>query len=114
MLVPRPETRTPTFIRSAIMGCGPIPPSRPGAARSRDRTGALSGFDPTEVQNSFTNTSKRLPDVIQIVLRDDHGHADAAVEGPRHLPGLDIALRLEEGHQPRLLPGRQADDIWTR
>ena len=36
---------------------------------------------------------------------DDHRHADPAVEGARHLLGLDTALRLQERHQPRLRPG---------
>jgi hypothetical protein len=42
-------------------------------------------------------------------LGDDHGHADAAVEGARHFLGLYLSLRLQEGHQARLGPGVGVD-----
>src|SRR3546814_20801002 len=55
----------------------------------------------------------RISDWSSDVCSSDLGdqcHADAAVEGARHLAGLDIALRLEEGHQPRLRPGIGVDE----
>src|SRR4051794_17124603 len=109
MLLPRPETRTPTRTRSAMMGCRPVVPRRPGAARAGDGAALLAGDDVTDSQDAFSCLFKRKRDIFDIVSRDDQRHADPAIEGPRQLLRLDIALRLKEGHQPRLRPGIRID-----
>ena len=42
--------------------------------------------------------------------RDGQYHANAAVEGARHLARLDVALRLQEGHQAALFPAVSVDE----
>src|SRR4051812_45098999 len=103
MLEPRPESRTPTRTRSAIVDGFPGLPSRPGAARAGDGAALNAGLDHAEGEDVLAGPFQRLRHVADLVRSDDQRHSDAAVEGSGHLPGLDIALRLEEGHQPRLL-----------
>src|SRR4051812_9223917 len=109
MLVPRPETSTPTGTRSTMMSRAPRVPRRPGTARAGDGAALGSGFDAAERQNSFTFFLKILRNVAYILWRDDDRHADPAIEGARHFLRLDMALRLEEGHQPRLGPSVGVD-----
>src|SRR4051812_16173863 len=104
MLVPRPEISTPTRARSGMVARRPIVPRRPGAARAGDGAAAFAGLDSADVEHDFSRLFKSFRYVFRINLGDDDGHADAAVEGARHLLRLDIPLRLEKGHQPRLRP----------
>src|SRR4051794_5231515 len=101
MLVPRPESSTPTRTRSAMMGGGPVVAGGPGAARAGDGAAFVAGPDRSDLDDCFSSLFKLLRHISHIVSSDDQDHADAAIEGPRHLLGLDIALRLEESHQPR-------------
>src|SRR5438105_10863900 len=101
MFEPRPESRTATRTLSAMAG-GPVGAGAPRASRADDGAAARPGLDMADREDGFSNTFKQLRDVLRIVLRDDQGHADAAIEGPRELLRLDLALRLQEGHQPRL------------
>src|SRR5215213_7186645 len=109
MLVPRPETSTPTRTRSAMVGRAPRFPGTPAARRAGDGAALRTLLHDADMEDSFSCILKGLGDAAHIPLRHDHSHSDAAIEGPGHLLGLDIALRLEEGHQPRLRPGAGID-----
>src|SRR3954468_9389560 len=90
MLVPRPEISTPTRARSGMVARRPIVPRRPGAARAGDGAAAFAGLDSADVEHDFSRLFKSFRYVFRINLGDDDGHADAAVEGARHLLRLDI------------------------
>src|SRR5688500_12314916 len=109
MLVPRPDISTPTLIRSAMMGRRPGGATAPAAGRAAPRAASPAGLDPADFEDAFSSAFKRLRHVFDILPGDDQGHADPAIEGPRHFLRLDIALRLEEGHQPRLRPAIGVD-----
>src|SRR3954447_20644647 len=100
MLVPRPDRSTPTRTRSAIVAAAPVRPGGPGTAGAGDRAAFHAGLYGANTENGFSRCFKCFRDVSHIIRRDDHGHADAAVEGPRHLLRLDMPLGLQESHQP--------------
>src|SRR5687767_5647920 len=104
MLEPRPEIRTATLTLSAMVDGAPVAARAPGAGRAGDRAAPLALFDPADPEEGFASFVKRLRDGAHIIFSDDQRHADAAIEGSGEFLRLDIALRLEEGHQPRLRP----------
>src|SRR5687768_1248481 len=109
MFVPRPEMRTPTRTLSAMVGGGPVPPRRPGAARTRDGAALRRTLAPADREDGLAGAGKRVRNCLRMLRRHDHRHADAAIERSRHFFRLDIALRLKESHQPRLRPGVGVD-----
>src|SRR5690606_20143155 len=109
MFEPRPEISTPTRRRSAMMGGGPGAARAPGFGPARYGAAARSGLDMPDRKDGFTFFLKSLRDFVHMLGGDNERHADAAVEGARHLLRLDIPLGLEEGHQPGLRPGIGVD-----
>src|SRR5829696_5094006 len=99
MLEPRPEIRTATLAFSAMKARAPGVAAEPGLLCAEDGAAALA-------LDHLADAEYRL---ARLGRRDDRHHADAAVEGARHLAGLDIPLRLEEGHERRLRPGGGVD-----
>src|SRR3954470_19625791 len=85
MLVPRPERSTPTRARSAMVAGRPIVARGPGAARAGDGAASFARFDRTDAEDGFSSSFKRLGHILHIGFAHHHGHADAAVEGARHL-----------------------------
>src|SRR3954471_4583216 len=55
MLVPRPETSTPTLTRSTMMGRAPGVAGRPGAARAGDRAAFRPRLDAAQRENCFAS-----------------------------------------------------------
>src|SRR4051812_20370244 len=109
MFEPRPDRRTATRTFSA-MARGPIGAGAPRLRGPGDGAALAAGSDMADREYGFAHAFEQLDDVLSIVLRDDQRHADPAIEGARELFGLDIALGLEEGHQPRLRPGIGMDE----
>src|SRR5688572_16110578 len=102
---PRPERRIPTLTRSAIMGGAPGRAGAPGFGRALDGAAFLAARDLADAVDALAGCAQVALDRCRVVWADDYGHADAAVEGARHFLRLDIPLRLQESHQPRLRPG---------
>src|SRR5687767_1814944 len=90
MFEPRPEMRTPTRIRSITEACAPCPGSGPGAGPSFDDAARRAVGHPPDVVDRLASGLERGGDLTSLGLAGDHDHADAAVEGPCHLFGLDI------------------------
>src|SRR5687768_13145759 len=110
MLEPRPEMRTPTRAFSAMVVRGPGRAGAPALLGPGDGAALLALGDSPDREDNLTGCGQFGGDALGILRRHDRNHADAAVEGPRHLARLDIALRLEEGHQPGLRPGVRVDE----
>src|SRR5688572_15440995 len=109
MLEPRPESRTATRTLSAMKGRAPRASARPGVGAARNRAAALAFDDLADLEQGLAGFFQHAARFGYVLGRDDSDHADAAIEGPRHLSGLDIPLRLEEGHQLRLRPAVGVD-----
>src|SRR3546814_9764972 len=75
---------------------------RLGAAGHRATLRAIG--DMPDAEHRLARSFQRRGHLCDIALGDHDRHADPAIEGARHFLGLDIPLRLQEGHQPRLLP----------
>src|SRR3546814_640746 len=104
MLVPLPEMRTATFARSGKMYRLPVFTRGPDFHLALNGAALVARLDRPDHED-------RLADCFQFALKrggivrgDGENHADAAIEGSRHLGRLDVALRLEESHQARLRP----------
>ena len=80
-LLPRPEMRTPTFSRA--MTC----PSRRSRPRARSAARAATRADATRRFRRGPRAAARASSAS--AGRDDRDHADAAVEGARHLGRAD-------------------------
>src|SRR3546814_7242671 len=89
----------PTRLRSAMVGGGPARPRAPDLGRTGDRAAPWRFRDRADAVHRLARRLQRLRPRRGLAFRDHHGHADAAVEGARHLLRLDIALRLEESHK---------------
>src|SRR3546814_4746269 len=90
MFDPRPEIRMPTRLRSAMVGGGPARPRAPDLGRTGDRAAPWRFRDRADAVHRLARRLQRLRHRRGLSLRDHHGHADAAVEGARHLLRLDI------------------------
>src|SRR3546814_8838727 len=104
MLEPRPEIKMPTRLRSAMMGGGPGSARAPAFGRPGDGAALLPGRNPADAEHGLARRFQFLHDPGSLGFAHYRNHADAAVEGAGHFLGLDIALPLKEGHQPRLGP----------
>ena len=54
--------------------------------------------------DSFARLGQARGYLIHVLRQHRQHHPDPAIERARHFAGLDIALRLQERHQPRLFP----------
>src|SRR3546814_7629555 len=77
-------------------GGGPARPRAPDRGRTGDRAAPGRFRDRAYAVHRLARRLQRLRHRRGLAFRDHHGHADAAVEGARHLLRLDIALRSEE------------------
>src|SRR3546814_1539948 len=100
MLEPRPEMRTPTRAFSAMMGRGPGGAGAPGFGRPGDGAALLAGFDAADGEDGFAHPVEIGGDGFSLIRSGDQCHADAAVEGARHLAGLEDrkSTRLNSSH----------------
>ena len=57
------------------------------------RAAALARFDAADLENRLAAPSSRSITSARHLRRDDDGHADPAIEGPRHFLGRDVARR---------------------
>src|SRR5690348_16394268 len=103
MLLPRPEIRIATRLGSRIVSRGPVLRRVPRAGLAVDGAAALTRFDAPDLHGRGGARRARN------FRRDDHGHADAAVERPRHLLGRDVPAALEEREDRRQLPALGID-----
>src|SRR5689334_10438441 len=104
MFEPRPEIRTATRARSAMMGRGPGVTRAPRIRSAGDGAALLTGFDRADDAGALACFGQCRAHCLRLGRRDDRDHADPAVEGPRELARLDVALCLEEGDQRGLGP----------
>src|SRR5829696_7868204 len=102
MLEPRPEIRTATLTFSAMKARAPGVAAEPGLRCAEDGAAALALDHLADAEHRLAGPGEDPLHLGRVGRRDDRHHADAAVEGARHLAGLDIPLRLEEGHERRL------------
>src|SRR5687767_6926719 len=109
MLEPRPEIRTATLTLSAMKARAPGAAAEPDLRRAEDGAAALALDHFADAQHRLARLGEDPLHLGRFGRRDDRDHADAAVEGARHLGGLDIPLRLQEGHERRLRPGSGVD-----
>ena len=75
-----------------------------------DRAAALARFDRADAEDRLAGRFELAATTVRIVGCDDHGHADAAVEGARHFVRRDVAAFLEQGEQRRQRPAAGIDD----
>src|SRR5688572_2989374 len=104
MFVPLPEISTATLARSGKVAGAPGLPRAPRLGAAGNGAAARAGFDRADEVDRLARPLQRLGHTFGLVTAHGQNHADPAVEGARHLFGLDVALALEERDQPRLLP----------
>src|SRR4051812_21553035 len=95
MFDPRPEIRMATRLRSRMVGGGPILGRAPCASAPADGAAARALFDAPDLEDGFAGAFECCADRVGFASGDDHGHADAAVEGPRHFLGRDAPAALQ-------------------
>ena len=71
-------------------------------ALPRNRAAARPGFDAADLEDFFAGASSARQ-LRGSALADDDGHADAAIEGPRHFLGSDLAALLEQREDRRAI-----------
>ena len=103
MFDPRPEISTATRAL-AMVRCAPITHRTPCVASARDGAALCASRDVADAVHSFTCCCQSRNYCVNISFGDDYGHANPAIERPRHFLWLDMALRLQERHQARLRP----------
>src|SRR6185369_4066073 len=99
MFEPRPDISIATRLRSRIVGCGPVLIRGPRACLAGDRAAVFACFDAANferVEHAGNRTG--------LAGRDDHRHADATVEGPRHLLGRKASPLLQQSEDGRQVP----------
>src|SRR5206468_11380592 len=96
MLLPRPEIRMATRFGSRIVRRGPILRGVPCSGSAGHRAAARTFFDPPYLKHLFVDFAETARNAVRLLSSDDHGHADAAIERPRHLLRSDPACLLEE------------------
>src|SRR3954447_19155091 len=96
MLLPRPEIRMATRLGSCIVCRGPILCGIPGSCRPCDGAAALTRFDPAELEHGFARAFENGRHLRRPFRRDNDGHADPAIEGPRHLLWSDPSSLLQQ------------------
>src|SRR5687768_13804780 len=103
IVVPLPESITATRALGIVSGF-PRLACAPGFARSAHGAAARA-FDHLADAHDFLAGGLELGGDFAGQL-GGHGqhHPNAAIERARHLARLDVALSLQERHQPRLLP----------
>ena len=105
MFEPRPEISTATRTFSAMMACAPVAGARPRSRPSRRRCSLSRRPRRGRSGRRFLLLSQASPIPLSHPTSETMSdHADAAIEGAGDFLRLDIALRLEERHQPRLRP----------
>ena len=109
MLLPRPEIRIATRFGSRIVRRGPIlgapqVPAWPQTVQPR-----WPAFDPADLEDRFARAFERAVTASVACRRNDHRHADAAVEGPRHFFRGDPAALLQQREDRRQLPALRID-----
>src|SRR3954470_791559 len=96
MLLPRPEIRIATRLGSRMVGRGPIPIAVPCAGLAADGAAATAFLDSSDLEDCLARALQIVRHAVRRFRRDDHGHADAAVEGPRHLLRRQASALLQE------------------
>src|SRR5436305_12140267 len=96
MLLPRPEIRMATRLGSCIVCRGPILCGIPASCRPCDGAAALTGFDPADLEHGFACAFEDGRHFICLLRRDDDGHTDPAIEGPRHFLCSDTPTLLQQ------------------
>src|SRR5438477_5613399 len=96
MLLPRPEIRMATRLGSRIVGCG--------RAFTCDRAPARALLDPPDLEHRLAGAFEQRCDLRRLFGRNDHNHADAAVESPRHFFRRNSSALLKHRKYPRQVP----------
>src|SRR5437764_13427522 len=97
MFEPRPEIRIATRLRSGMVGGGPILGRVPGTGLAAHGAAARPFLDAADLEHFFFDATLQLADHgLGILRRDDRGHADPAIEGPRHLFRGNSAALLQK------------------
>ena len=102
-LDPRPEIITATRALS-IMRNAPRLARAPRLRAAADGAAARAFAHLAHDETGLARRREVGEERARFVGRDREHHADAAVEGARHLGGFDMSLRLQKGHEPRLFP----------
>src|SRR5690242_12999613 len=110
MLLPRPEIRIATRRGSGIVVGDPILRRAPASCGAADRAATLPSFDAADAEDGLACAFQLIGHMIDDVLSNDDDHADAAVEGARHLLRSDRAALTQEFEHRRELPTRSIDD----
>ena len=110
MLLPRPEMRIATRRGSRIVSDGPVLGSVPSADLPVHRAAPPALFDAADLKHGFSGAFEFGSDHGGMLGSRDHGHADAAIEGPRELAGGDGPALLKKGEDGRQRPARGIDD----
>src|SRR5437773_4224330 len=96
MLLPRPEIRMATRLGSRIV--------RRGRAFTCDRAPAHALLDPPDLEHGLAGAFEQRCDLRRQFGRNDHRHADAAVESPHHFFGGDLSTGLKHHEYPWQVP----------
>src|SRR6187549_3452678 len=108
IVVPLPESITATRARcafgSGIVRRAPVLVRAPRARCPAHGAPARAFEHLADANHRFARRLEFGRHLARQVGHDREHHADAAVERARHLARLDVALSLEERHQPWLLP----------
>src|SRR4051812_13104131 len=110
MLEPRPEMRTATRLRSAMVADRPIFAGAPGPCLAEHRAALGAMIDPADLMNCLPGCLEPLDSLRSLFGRDDCNHADATIEGSSQLARLDRSAGLEESKQGRKGPGACVDN----
>src|SRR5438874_484277 len=105
MFEPRPETRTATRLRSRTVGHRPVLSRAPRARLAANGAAARPFLDAADLVHIFLGSTLQFAqDCLGILWRDDRGHADTAIEDPRHLSRGNSAALLQKAKDCRQLP----------
>src|SRR5215217_2160458 len=113
ILLPRPEIRIATDFGSRIVGDGPVSRRNPAACASLDGAATFAGFDPADAEHALSCTFERNRDFVGLLLGNHDGHADSAIEGPRHLLRREVTAFLDKREDQRESPAVRIYDHVT-
>src|SRR4051812_42502619 len=108
MLLPRPEMRMATRVLSLwgslMAGGGPILRWAPGACTASHAAAASAGLDASDVEHLLAGAFEARRHLRCLVAGENDGHADPAVEGPRHFFGKKASAVLKLGKDRGKIP----------
>jgi hypothetical protein len=87
-----------------MVRCGPGLGSTPSALRPADGAATLAGLDSANLKDRLARARQSGGHVLHSIFADNHGHADATVEGACHFFGRDSPAGLQERENLRLFP----------